>query len=59
MQQFLYPTKFPFSAAFVGHVLQHVELLRPGVEPVPPVLGGQSLNHQITRAVSLLLFKGG
>ena len=60
MEQFLYPTKSYFSDAFYfGHALQHAELPRPGMEPVPLALGAQSLNHWTTREVPLLLFKGG
>ena len=33
------------------HTTQHVELPRPGIEPVSPAVEGQSLNHWTTREV--------
>ena len=34
-----------------AHTTQHVELSRPGVEPMSPAVEGQSLNHWATREV--------
>ena len=36
---------------FLCCAVRHVELPRPGIEPMPPALGAQSLNHWTTREV--------
>ena len=40
-----------FICLFLGRTSRHVELPRPGIEPVSPAVGVQSLNHRTTREV--------
>ena len=42
---------------FLGHTVRYVELPQPGIEPVPPAVEAQSLNHWTTREVPIPLFK--
>ena len=39
------------NSFFFFLTMRHAELLRPGIEPVPPALQAQSLNHWTTREV--------
>lgn len=42
---------FLIYAYIFGHTVQHVGVLRSGVEPRPPAVKGWSLNHRPTREV--------
>lgn len=37
--------------------MQYLEILHPGIEPMPPAVKAQSLNHWIIKEVPSLIFK--
>ena len=42
---------------YLGRAAWHVELPRPGIEPMPPALQVRSLNHWTNREVPTVEFK--